>query len=1488
MDDFKLNNTIDNLTELELSSSRGSYGLEQPHINNKMIIDNLCHKLGKFYTKVYTKNIAGFNYYDYANTHKFVCLLSRGLLMQVKERTFGMYKNKYINHATLRSKFMEIEGNVIMIIYEKNIFIPQVNIFQRCMNMLTGPFVMLDSVRSKIQMITSKASRIFFLDLFTMLLHLRDGYFTTTKIIAILMSVYTLHMRYMSIFFDDSEMVPQTGANVTDLLIGFTALGLPTAILDAIRMFTTLTGKRIFESDAFLEVGTKLFEAIIVIIKWIAEPLTGHKIFSDEHRDTLVGLVMKIGSSLFLHKEIKNICDIYSKYVSNGQCLFDPTFRQGIMDTYNRLVKDTAFMDYLTNGSNRYFQTTWNLFESNVVKSCRAFDTSGRDEPICFVFEGEAGSGKSVVMNRFVALLKESGMTTICHAVPAAEDGKDFYDDYENQDVFVMDDVGQQGKSQWRYLINYVSPVKYPLPCATASKKNTKFFNSKVILCTTNHFMDLGGFTSSDCISEPEALYRRAHVIKVSRGATGHFSQVFNYYKYDHIKSKLWENKFVNHLDVEVPLDVTPNFSTDGDVNNDTASMLTWLYKLFQHVVRAEKRNNNVVNVDPVLLRNILNDCDNTDPFLDAVEAQSFDFYRYVRNSIAPVSDTVVDYVTIFREFLNYYVVMLKDMFMSAAATISEQVIAMLPALTGGIDVVKRFVKDNAICVGVVSFALIGFLINWFSGDDELELPTPAFVAANLKRDFTMTKSVFFGPQAGAMEKDYEDWIKTVRKGCRTMVVRGENGEKDQHTQCVVSGKRILLPAHMDVGNKFVDFYQTWDHFSHKHVEIENVQLRLMKRYLVSDLAVYEIIGTVPLYKLNRSIFSGGATSSSNWFLINSSGYMDVKYDVDIKRNASVVSYSTVAGEYKHAIESGFFTPYSAMGGCGTVLAAPGAGILGFHVAGSTSLGFCVQPPQMVMEEIKELMITAPCATDFELDDKILDNFSGVRVRYERPVEQTRANGNTSFEPSILHVSVCEDMAKLITEVENSKEEFTTVPVDKIDVKGPPNFRAEGTPAKTLKHLSQKTFMPQGRITQDEVDFMKEYLRTIMVPFNDLTDAETAFGGDYVSALNKDSSNGYGCMRNKTDYFDFDEKIIKKEMYDLINDIKCDAENNVYNYDKFMCRETFKDELRKSNKRNTPRTFRVMPLGHIWWTKKIFGQLLKHFKETRMVTGISIGFNPYKDADELARLLLSCHVNGDADFGKWDGTIVAAIMRLIVSVMREYYQGEHNDVIEWLSNTISNSFVLVNDEIWSTTHGLPSGTWLTLMMNCLLNKCLTALVIFRYKPNPTVFDVNNVVDFVTGDDKVFGADKEMSKYFNLLNIKAVAESLGMDCTNGDKTIITKSSQPFEKLTYVKRHFRKHPVLKRYVGCLSLDTIFNTLQWINTETLDTHEAMVGKMRSMQIEAYLHSPNLFRSLTTIFENNFAFDLFFTEKKILSILDHDVGYDFVQKMQGKFYVY
>lgn len=1490
----KHTNNTENGTEIETEHRIPHGQLDQSEVLNRVIksIRNLRTLSGMPLDDV--------KFYDNSNgSHNYVYFVVSNTLKRIDNNIMSNYKKSFDSKRLDFMKFVEIRGAKLMIIgrFDRK-FKAQANLFalpSTIIDMINKTCDIISSVTTTgadlVNKTTSTAKailthefKLFILDVFSFLLKLKDMFFTPYTIIGLLINLYTLQSRYTAIF------KPQAGPTSFDIIFGTaTLLGMPDHIMNHIKNFTALTGKRLFDSELILDAMEKILSSVIAIVEWVAKPF-GYSLMPDNITEMIVSTIRCLGSSVFMHARIKRICSQYTLYVADSSRLFDPAFREQCMNTYNDCKADSIFNSYITNNNNKYFITTWNLYERNLIKSCKAFQETSRDEPLCFVFEGAAGSGKSTIMNKFIDLLRSRGLTTYCHSVPATMDGKDFYDDYENQDIFVMDDVGQQGNSQWRYIINYVSPVKYPLPCASADKKNTKFFNSKYIFCTTNHFRTINSFTSSDCISEPEALFRRCHVIDVKTDRSDNFKQEFQYYKFDHLDSHKWENRLIHHFTTTNP-NILINFNNQDltfnnfSFNNKTDAVLAKLYALFAHIKHSHESEKAKVSKDPDV--QILDKIDemfaSEEAYFDAsdeidnpVSNDTFLFQPqsgikpYAYQALYTMTGFAIGYFGfdyILRELNFYYFDMIVDRIKYFINLVYTYIF--------------QSISGNVVNIGLAALGIaFGAGVLWYLKDYFLGSKTEEIDLTKLE---VPNEHIVWHPQNGLPER-----ITTLAKFCKTVSIRDATGIDQVLCQCVVSGNRLLLPAHVVVEDRFVDLYATYEHYTNRHVEHENLRLKQLKVYVSCDLAVYEIMDSIPLYKLNRNIFNKSACNNPNWYLVNSSGTLPVLLNKNIVRNDAPVEYSTVIGKMYHPAGTGMYTPYSAWGGCGTVLANTEGGIVGFHVAGSNNLGFCVVPSDAIGEEIRELLLKANHA-EFELDDRIIPDFSGVRIRYaesDKPDVQY-ISGKTDLVQTGFHVDYNEDMRNLIEDIIVDPT-LNPTREPKIDVKVPPNYASAGNPTRTLKKMAAKTFRRQGTVTAKEMSFLKDYLRTLMVRFDDLSDEETAFGGDYVKPLNKDSSNGYGCLKGKNQYFDFEQKIIRDEAKRLFADFKdCALEKNYSDYSKYMCRETFKDELRMPEKADKPRTFRVMPLGHIWWTKKIFGKLVKHFKSTKHETGIGVGFNPYKDFDILMRKLKQCAITGDIDFGKWDGSILALFMMLIAEVFTEFYDGDNQEVIHFLFVTMSKSFVLIADEIWATTHGLPSGTWLTLLINCLLNKLLTALVIFRNKPDATVSDVSRVVDYVMGDDKIIGAPADMAEYFNLHTIRDVAESLGMECTNGDKTPITEKSHPFHKLSFVKRTVNMHPYLNRYVGALSLETLTSTLMWRFSDR-DEVQVMEGKMRSVLVEAYLHSPALAARFRRLFERLYPFAPLLDDNRILQILDSDQGYAIVMQGLGKDYLY
>lgn len=1328
----------------------------------------------------------------------------------------------------------------------------------------------LTAATNNVRIAMSLNFRLLLLDILALIIEVREGFLTFGKFFAILLRLYTTYKRF-------DTMKPET-LSTSDLLLGFSLLGLPASIVDRMKTFTALTGQRVFDADLMATLLYKFFS----LMKDVVGHFESSTILGGPSR-YLLSFLEWCGSNFFDYGLMTEVASIYTTWVRSPQSIFDPAYREKATLHYEKCLASHSFLQYADNVRNKHFNVTWTLYKESLMKSIKAFEASRRNEPICIVFEGQAGSGKSTMMNNFVDLLRAAGKSVYCHTVPSTEDAKDFYDDYENQEVFVMDDVGQQGKSQWRTIINFVSPVKYPLPCATASKKNTKFFSSNIILCTTNHLKDLTGFTSSDCITEPEALKRRIHLITVdAANAPGEpFSQLLKYFKYDHKVSKRWEHALLHHCaSNDIPLEYR------GD---NIEESLSWLYRIFLHIVRREEMDKTQTVIPSTLLGRILKRSEN---------------YQY-ESLFAGAWQGFKDGSDMFREWIQFFIERVFD-YTSWIGSLMSQVIAALISgdLTLEIKLPSFIDSDESTITmsvrSILAFAVVAIGVTYLifkqfmSEDGEMDVPVIGPEAA-------FRKAALFAQQLDKYNKSQEAiWLRigvnssfesqstsridSVRKFLKTVVVKKDQHDRsmDEELQCVVSGKYVLLPAHVDCKNVKLDLFNSYEHYKNKHVEMENVTIRLVKAYHTCDLAIYEITDAIPLYKKCWNLFADCNDKNPNMYICNSMGYFPVVLGASLRPNEDEVRYTryTSKGQqrFSHVSGSGLLTPVSAEGLCGTVIVSASHGIIGYHVAGNDTNGFCVMPTSEIASDIRKIML-AGAENPFEIDTAVLPECSGVRLRYaDGQVEVARTLNGSSLVPTIFHKSVNNEIATLISGINETQ---TIAPVEPVGDKIPPQFGDH--PRKLLAEISKKTFKRQGFITTAERDFIAKVIDEMIIPFDDISDEECAFGGDYVGPLNKDSSNGYGCLSGKDKYFDFVNKQIFPEAYELFAAISKEASDDEYDFKHFMSRETFKDELRKTEKADTPRTFRVMPLGHIWWTKKIFGKLINHFRSTMHTHGCCVGLNPYMDFGEIYNRLKECKVTGDIDFKQWDGSVMSDIMMTIFERFAGKYTGEHINELRYVARTSTFSYVLVGDAVWSTTHGLPSGTWLTLLINCLINKAITALTLYRNKPQCTVADVFSVVDYVMGDDKIFGAPAGFEKYFNLKTIDAVATSLGMTCTNGDKTPIVREHQPLDKLTFVKRHMRRHPQLERIVGVLSLETILNTIQWCD-ETKDFEQAIEGKMRAVQVESYLHSKLLFDQLTCIMQRNYPFTPLFAEAQVKKILRDKHAYVQVMQWLGK----
>lgn len=1417
---IKLNNNDDND-----NNNIGKRVLVTPEVITEM----LSHRYS-----VYFDELDNIKFYDNAPCeNKYIVDLDRGIMTSVNSKTMNnrirKINNKYMSKVI-------VFRNIPILLISKKKFKPEIfglftKIIPEYYNTLTNSIDMMYNVSKKVvAMSKSDEYRMIFLDLLNMILNIRDGYFTPTKVLSTLITIFTMYTR-ISIANKRCE-AQSFGLTFNDLAL-FAAFGVSGKTIDKLKGFMILTGKKITDCTALMNLISTF---VTLLHSLIGEAINAFPALSMLR--PIQTLMAGLTEYFLLNGKLKRVSDDYSRFVKSPQVMFDALYRNEVLELHAECNGDPAFLAYVANSSNKYAGIVWKAFTDNVVKYARTYDITSRREPICLVFDGEPGCGKTGIVNKLSQLLREMNKSIYVHTCPTAEGGKDFYDDYNNEEVMMMDDVGQQGVSQWRNIINFVSPIKFPLMCAQADNKNTKFFNSGIIICTTNNFENLSGFTKADCIASPEALFRRVHLINVKRASDlTSFKQDLTYKKFDHIKSKRWETNFLHeNSDIDLPC-------ANHDMSDE--EVMVWLVSLIRSLEQCREENSETLKLSPSQVSTIL---ENSEPklkrkekFYDADTEYKPQLFENVWEGVAFGYEMLIEWT----EYLGTYLTSTFDF-----DAMLEKFVSYEPAYI-----------LNCLNVGVLTTIMGKFLVDAYFSRISIA-PSPLESWEEKVRLFEKERNLFT-TQSG-IDDEVPSHIQMMTRHSR--ILKYDIKGCVYYTHAIVSGDYVILPTHVNMDDVYVDIYQSWDHVKNQHVEAERVCVKRVKEYLTCDLAIYRFVQFPVLYKKIRTLFTESTSKSPFIYLILGNRVIKMLKGKHVYHNTSAVVYASSTHEYTHPEYTGLHTPLSAAGFCGSFLVDSAGVIIGMHVAGDEKEGFCTQPNELVGKEINEILSNSS-ECEFELDTKITPNISGVRLRYNPgEINKKYPIAKTSLAPTVFHSDYNEDVNSIMKELD-------------LRQKSPPIV---ANPIKAVEESVLKTFSHQGDITIEEDDYIEKILDLLIPEFDEISWNEVAFGNDHLPPVNRKSSNGYGMDANKDDYINFSEKIIYDRTLDMLEEFKNQCNDGTVKISSMLGVESIKDELRLPEKVRDPRTFRVVPLTHMMWSKKILGKVAIHIRQNMHSTGICSGFNPYKDMHVLAEKLNECDVTCDVDFKKWDGSLIARIMKIVSRVFSKKYRGENDKVLEVLMNNVFNSTVLVYDAVWRTTHGMPSGTWLTFLLNCLYNKALTAIVLFRngVRDPMAIYDV---VDYVTGDDKICGASGKYSKIFNAYTIKSVAESLGMQCTNGDKTPITSPSMPFNKLNYLKREFRYCPKLERWVGSLSLETIMNTIQWFdNTKEYD--EVLAGKCKSMQIEAFLHGDQFYKTYCRLVSKTIPSIMLFSEAKVKNILNDDEGYKIVCGLSEK----
>jgi hypothetical protein len=1225
---------------------------------------------------------------------------------------------------------------------------------------------------------------------------------------------------------------------VVNGLNGFVGQGLDACIFSAASLFMpkdvfeVLKRINVFSNVKFLDDPSMLYSLLDYILSFVDIVISKLPIGDDFKKS--ISEYFNSFRDYGVYFKFKKVLLMAEKVTAQPRLATDSGFRLTFR-VYNKELEDSPQYLEWVKRSNSLSEGRAKI--KRVEKIFASYENALRVEPSCFVFEGKPGTLKSVLMNNVVSSLREA---VYYHNIKSVMDGKDWYDSYNNEPIFVMDDVGQQGISQWRTIINMVSPVKLPLDCAEASLKDTKFFNSDKILVTTNKFVNLTGLSKSDCIDEITALWRRAYVFYFDcKRVGGRLSGAIKFMHFTGNTSNvnLTSNPGMSNFAVGFPKDISDyalklglNIGSTAILSSDDEEQLikvsAWMADIVQliSVVKEKQRSENDMStcIDKIdkyrrflgqgidlyedatadgdrLITSIfghnaytMSDSDsNSDE--DSVDYNMYDdYFTSIENAVIPPNTPSVSPVLTLPDETNPKT---KAGFMSYIGEIVKGMYEYIGKLAKtSYEAVKNFdifsFRDPQI---VICFA-ITFIVS--------------IVATIYEQSRNARKGLFVG------QVDLHPSLNHMAKQVFCMDIH--NSDASIETHGLVSGHCIVLNSHSVLDDEvYVTIYKNKEV---NHILYDHCKYKVLYRNNEDDVVVLRstVNMATPFKNLSRhfKIKPIGVVNMAKTYLVNT----------EITPLHSIASSFKTTDSWTFKYKSGIpdfvgqlnadkdvFYKFQRPGACGSVIFDVDNGVLGMHSAGSSTIGIgaalfwsneTVNKISVILKEDNQFLLNE------EISNKDIPNFSGIKI--DKKVFLSTPS-SSKIIPSPL---------------------YEAFPISRV----PANLQVFGK--HTIKDVAKKSFSAIGDVNNNEVEFAAKVIDCIIDQFSVISEEEIVKGNELLAALNKDSSNGYNTQKDKNVYIDFENKCFTPGFKEELEKLEQDIEKGDITLDDIMWVESLKDELRSVAKNGVPRSFRIARIHIQVLTKKYFGEFVANLMRTRKFHGISVGINPFKEWDKIYDSIGVARDKSWAnDIKFWDGSMLAQVQTRVNEVLIGKYIGPNRVVAEFLLNCLVYTFVGVNDDVYMTNHSMPSGSFLTAIYNSLVNKFYKGMWYYRFSKKKTVSGFfSDIVDLVYGDDTL-NACLTNDDNLNALTMLEFFNSIGLSCTTSTKGVIKEAYESFRDITFLKRSFRFHPKLNKVVCPLDLDTIYSSLSWYDS-TKVMEDVLQDKMHSFQREMYLH--------------------------------------------------
>lgn len=368
---------------------------------------------------------------------------------------------------------------------------------------------------------------------------------------------------------------------------------------------------------------------------------------------------------------------------------------------------------------------------------------------------------------------------------------------------------------------------------------------------------------------------------------------------------------------------------------------------------------------------------------------------------------------------------------------------------------------------------------------------------------------------------------------------------------------------------------------------------------------------------------------------------------------------------------------------------------------------------------------------------------------------------------------------------------------------------------------------------------------------------KTSAGYPYCILLDQRGKRSFWGEEGEYDFSSLENEFLEKRVQQIIDNAR-EGHRMMHCFYDFP-----KDERRPIAKVYEGKTRKISacPVDLAVCIRMYYGAFIQWYIANRISNGAAVGINVYsKEIDTLVNHLSSVRDGHETrprvvagDFGNFDGSLPRSLIEQFTQTVTAYYQDSKsdNERIRWvLMQELANSrHILPNGVVYEWNGSNASGNPLTTILNSWCNNILLRYAMVKVmKPvSPFGFLKSNRDNFkiVTyGDDNLISINQNVLPEIKQSTLTAALKEAGYEYTDESKGVSTSDDRTIDDVSFLKRKFEKNSrdPTYTYLAPLAIETIMESIQWTKKKD-ESQDVVRDNACKMLCELALHREEVF---------------------------------------------